>query len=269
MRLHSVAEVMYVPESKEELSTLIGDLRKQETGYHILSGGSNVIFADRLKTPIVNMMELDKSIEFLGEGRVRVGCSVRIQHLIRELQKQGLGGIEYLYSVPTSVGGAVYMNAGRGKKMGLAISDYLENVEYYSPQEDKWCIYKKESGDFSYRYSPFQDKDYIITSATFCFEKKTSEDIERAITERIEYSRRKLSAENPSCGSVFCEGNRIIYRLLMGRRHGGAMYSKKTPDWISNVGNATADDVMQLINKGIRWHRWIGSKYRVEIKYLD
>lgn len=74
---------------------------------------------------------------------VKVGCSVRIQTLIRDLQKHSLGGIEYLFSVPTSVGGAVYMNAGRGKSEGLTISDYLVEVEYYSPTEEKFLTYKK------------------------------------------------------------------------------------------------------------------------------
>lgn len=269
MRLHSVVDIVYFPETREELAELITGFKKDVTPFYLYAGGSNIVFAEKVTTPLVCMLELDKTISFHNQGVVKVGCSTRIQTLIRDLQKNDLGGIEYLFSVPTTVGGAIYMNAGRGKDIGLAISDYLEEVEYYSPSENCINTYKKRDGDFKYRTSPFQGTDKIIVSATFRFKKQTSEETERLIKERMEHSKKHLSADKPSCGTVFCEGNRVLYRLLMGKRCGGAMYSKKTPDWISNMGNATATDVMNLIEKGIKWHRWIGSKCRVEIKYIE
>lgn len=269
MRLHSVADAVCFPESREELTELIKEFKQKGQKYAVFSGGSNIIFAEQVKTPLVCLMEMDKEISYLTDGTVKVGCSVRVQPLIRDLQKHGLGGIEYLFSVPTSIGGAVYMNAGRGKNVGLTISDYLEEVEYYSPLDDDFRIYKKEAREFSHRHSPFQETDAVIVSATFKFPKQDSEETERKIKERMDYSKKYLAADKPSCGSVFCEGNRVVYRLLMGRRIGGAMYSKKTPDWISNMGRATASDVMALIEKGKKLHRLFLSKYRVEIKYID
>lgn len=268
MRLHSVADVMYVPHSRDELKELISNLGERKEKYYIVSAGSNVVFAERVHTPLINLMELDKSIIY-ESGHVKVGCSVRVQTLIRDLQRHELGGIEYLYSVPSSIGGAVYMNAGRGKTEGLAISDYLEEVEYYNPKERAFYLYKKRNEDFSHRLSPFQGTGNIIVSATFSFKKQDAAKTEQFINERMEHSKKFLSADKPSCGSVFCEGNRLVYRLLMGQRIGGAMYSKKTPDWISNMGDATASDVMQLIEKGKRWHRFFLSKCKVEIRYID
>lgn len=269
MRLHSLSDVLYFPESREELINLIRDFKENDKPYYIFSGGSNVIFAEKVITPLINLMEVDKGIDYLEGDLIKVGCSVRIQTLIRDLQKHGIGGIEYLFSVPTSVGGAIYMNAGRGKDIGLAISDYLEEVEYYSPKENKLLKYIKRNGDFTYRHSPFQEMDAIIVSATFRFKKQDAEVTETRIKERMEHSKKHLSADKPSCGTVFCEGNPVVYRLLMGKRIGGAMYSKKTPDWISNMGNATASDVMALIEKGKKLHRLFLSKSRVEIKYID
>lgn len=269
MRLHSVADVVYFPESREELTNLIKDLKQQVQKYAVFSGGSNIIFAEQVKTPLVCLMSLDKGIDFLDDGRVKVGCSVRIQTLIRDLQKHGFGGIEYLFSVPTSVGGAVYMNAGRGKSIGVTISDYLEEVEYYSPLDDEFRTYQKNAKEFSHRHSPFQETEAVIVSATFKFSKQDSEKTERLIQERMEHSNNHLSADRPSCGSVFCEGNRVVYRMLMGKRVGGAMYSKKTPDWISNMGGATASDVMALIEKGKRLHKLFLSRCRVEIRYIS
>lgn len=269
MRLPSRADVMYVPESREELKNTVDMLKETKSAYHVLSAGSNVVFAELVKRPIVNVMEVDKSIDYMSDGRVKVGGGVRVQKLIRSLQKHEMGGIEYLFSVPTSIGGAVFMNAGRGKKVGISISDYLEEVEYYAPEQGLFQVYRKRLGDFGFRHSPFQNTDCIIVSATFRFKAQTQEETERLVKERMEHSQRNLSADKPSCGSVFSEGNRIVFRLLMGQRKGGAAYSRKTPDWINNLGGATASDVMALIEKGQRWHQWIGSKCRVEIKYFD
>lgn len=269
MRLHSVADEVYFPESREELTGLIKEFRQKGQKYAVFSGGSNIIFAEQVKTPLVCLMSLDKGIDYLEDGRVKVGCSVRIQILIRDLQKHGMGGIEYLFSVPTSVGGAVYMNAGRGKSIGVTISDYLEEVEYYSPLDDEFRTYQKNTVEFSHRHSPFQETEAVIVSATFRFPLQDREETERKIQERMDHSKKHLSADKPSCGSVFCEGNRIVYRLLMGKRVGGAMYSKKTPDWISNIGNATASDVMALIEKGKRLHKLFFSHCKVEIRYIQ
>ena len=269
MRLHSVADSVYFPKSREELICLIKDFKEKGAQYYIFSGGSNIIFAERVTTPLINLMELDKGIFYIKEGLVKVGCSVHVQTLIRDLQKHGFGGIEYLFSVPTSMGGAVYMNAGRGKSEGLAISDYLVEVEYYSPSEGKFITYKKKAEDFSYRHSPFQNMDAVIVSATFCFKAQDADITEARIKARMQHSKKYLSADKPSCGSVFCEGNRIVYRLLMGKRAGGAMFSKKTPDWISNMGNATASDVMALIEKGKQLHKLFFSRCKVEIRYIS
>ena len=269
MRLHSVADYMVFPETREELISLIRDFREKGTPYFIFSGGSNIVFAEKVVTPLINLMELDKEIDYLEGGLVKVGCSVRVQTLIRDLQKLGLGGIEYLFSVPSSLGGAIYMNAGRGKDIGFAISDFLEEVEYYSPKENKFIKYIKRDGDFTYRHSPFQDIDAVIVTAKFKFKQQDSDTTEARIKERMEHSKKYLSADKPSCGSVFCEGNRVVYRLLMGKRVGGAMYSPKTPDWITNMGDATASDVMELIEKGKKLHKLFISSCKVEIRYIS
>ena len=181
MKLHSVADCVYFPESPEELISLIHDLGKGGKPYYVFSGGSNIIFAERVATPLISLMEIDKGIKYIENDLVKVGCSVRVQTLIRDLQKHGLGGIEYLFSVPTSIGGAVYMNAGRGKDIGLAISDYLEEADYYLPKEHVIKKYIKKEGDFTYRHSPFQDMNVIIVSATFRFMEQDAEITEARI----------------------------------------------------------------------------------------
>ena len=269
MRLHSVAEQIFTPESEDELDGLIRDFHKNNQSFALLSAGSNIVFADRVTTPLIDMMSLDNRITYLDNGDVYVGGSVRVQTLIRDLQQHQLGGIEYLFSVPSSVGGALFMNAGRGKSVGVANSDLLKKVSYYDIPSHKFGWYEKKASDFSHRHYPFQDSPTIVIGAVFSFNAQDVTETERLIKERMEHSKKYLSADKPSCGSVYSKGNPIVFRLLMGRKRGGAMFSKKTPNWISNTGNATSEDVLYLIRLGQRIHRLFFSRCEVEIRYIS
>lgn len=265
MRLHSIADNVYYPESFDELNGLI---KQFGSNCLIIAAGSNLILPPQVHKPVISLMQLNDRIELLEDGRVIVGCSVRIQKFIRFLQQNNMGGIEYLYSVPASVGGLVYMNGGRGKKMNMAISDYLDSVEYLDMNDMIIKSYKYNRSDFSFRHSPFQEMDAIILVAYFKFKEQKSDETEILIKERMDYSTRYLAADKPSCGSVFCEGNRIVYKLLQGKRIGGAMFSKKKANWISNVDNATYDDVCSLISRGQRLHKLFLSSCKPEVKIV-
>lgn len=261
MRLHSIADVVYYPESYYELQELI----KQKEDFLILAAGSNVILPPKLSRPVISLMSLNNRLDLLDDGRVCAGCSVRIQKLIKFLAQNNQGGIEYLYSVPASVGGLVYMNGGRGRKYNSSISDYLESVEYLDLNEMAIKTYEAKKSDFTYRHSPFQEMHVIILMAYFNFRSQDSTITESLIKERLDYSKSHLSADKPSCGSVFRKGNRIVFRLLKGMRKGGAMYSKKTSNWISNVDNATYDDVCGLIKRGQALHKLFLSSCKPEV----
>jgi UDP-N-acetylmuramate dehydrogenase len=268
MRLHSIGKKVIIPESIDELIGVVGDLKKEEIPFHLVSAGSNIVFAERVETPIVYLMKLDESISIDTSGEVICGCSVRIQKLINELKKSRLGGLEYLYSVPTSVGGAVYMNAGRGRKYNRSISDYLTRVDYLNLHtgEIKSLYPKKEY--FSYRYSIFQDNPGVVLKAYFQFQSQNPELTEQLIQERLAHSQKYLDPSKPSCGSVFCQANPILMRLVKGMRCGGAMFSKKTPNWISNVNNASAKDIQTLINRVRYIHKLFFFAYKTEIRFL-
>lgn len=264
MKLHSIAERVYFPESCSELRYIID----KYPDAILLAAGSNVILPAQLQRTVVSLMSLDNSLEVTEDGCVNVGCSVRIQKLIRFLQEHNMGGIEYLYSIPASVGGLVYMNGGRGKSMNMAISDFLESVEYLDLNDMEIKTYTAERSDFSYRHSPFQDMNVIILSATFKFKGQEPEVTEQLIKERLDYSKKYLSADKPSCGTAFCKGNKYIFRLMRGMRVGGAMFSKKTSNWISNVDNATYEDVCKLIKRAQKIHKLFFGSCEPEIRII-
>lgn len=264
MRTHSIAKDFYVPESVEEFIEIVRNFRKKGIKYFIVAGGSNVVFANHVETPIISLKKVNEELS-TQDGITVAGCSLRVQKLIKHLQSEGRGGIEYLYSLPAYVGGCIYMNAGRGRSFNVSTSDYLESVTVYSPSEDKIVTLKVHHEEFGYRSSPFQGKDLVILSGSFRVPEQNPEETQRKIEERLERSKKYLSADKPSCGSVYKKGNRILFRLMKGMKVGDASFSPKTPNWISNNGNATGDDVIKLINKGVKFHRVALQKCEPEI----
>lgn len=263
MRTHSVGSMLYTPKDTNELVELVKNLQCE---CHFLGGGSNVVFASRVEKPIINLMELNKEVTVNTDGSVSAGCSVRIQKLINFGKDHALGGFEYLYSLPASVGGIVYMNAGRGKIHHQQISDWLVSVDYLDLTDMKVKTMDVDKSQWTYRCSPFHQMKAVILSATFRMIKTTKEDVEARIKKRFETVKKDQEGNKPSCGSVFNRNNRYIMRLLRGKRIGGACFSKKTNNWISNDNNGTADDVIALIEVAKRWHRAFFQKCNLEVK---
>jgi UDP-N-acetylmuramate dehydrogenase len=268
MRLHSTASTLYIPTSHDELVVLVKELNAENSKFYLLSAGSNIILNEKIAIPIIYLMEVDNTLIMHDGNIVECGCSVRIQTLIRFIQEQGLGGIEYLFSVPCSVGGAIYMNAGRGKKHNKSISNFISKIVYFDGESIKE-IEKGIEDMFSYRHSPFQDDGSIILKAYFVFPEQNSDETEYKIKERLMFSNKRLDTSKPSCGSVFCKGNSILFRLLKGFKYRGAQFSSKTPNWISNVNNASYSDIMSLIKKAVFLHKLFFQKIKLELKIFN
>lgn len=269
MRLAAKGAVVYEPENVDELRSLARELAANGTKCHWVGAGSNVVFGEQVETPVVSLMRVDAGIENLGGGRFRAGCSVRVQRLIRTAQEAGYGGIEYLFSLPASVGGCVVMNAGRGR--GPAIADVLEEVELL---DWKTGAIRKEAVDrtaFGHRLSPYQSNGCVVLSAILRLEEQPPEETERRIRERLETSRKHLDAGLPSCGSVFHRGNRWLLQgfRLTHPRSGGLAFSAKTSNWISNRGGGSLTDFKRLVGKVQQAHRLLGQPCELEIRVFE
>lgn len=269
MRLKAVGAAVYEPESPAELGQLLREMHGSEC--HLLGAGSNVVFAERVETPVVSLMKVDDSIEDLGDGRFRAGCSVRIQRLIRFAQQRGFGGIEYLFSLPASLGGCVWMNAGRGRGMVEAIANVLEEVELMDSVSGEIRREAVDRSAFGHRKSPYQAQRCVVLGATLRLSPQTPEETERRIRARLETSRRHLDAGLPSCGSVFHRGNRFIFRLFrcLHPKAGGLAFSRKTSNWIGNRGGGTLRDFKRLVAMMERAHRVLGQKCELEIRIFE
>lgn len=266
VKIGGKAKNLFFPESREELIELLKTLPKNN--FHILSGGSNVLINDR-KTfeNVIILTKMDTTITSLGNGEYYAGASVRIQKLINTINKDDYCGIEYLYSVPALVGGAVVMNAGRGKLHGLAISDYIEKVYVYD--EGNIRILDKKECNFSYRNSIFKGSGLIVLGASFTFEKKDLNNSDQLTKqERMDFSKAVQDYSGPSFGSVFCQQNKFIMqvvRILGPGYKNGMAFSKKTSNWLTNRGEGTFSQAIKLINRVEKIHKLIGKKIVPEV----
>lgn len=167
--------------------------------------------------------------------------------LAKDLTGQGYGGLEFAGGIPGSVGGGIRMNAGA---YGGQMSDVVKSVTYFDGEKK---ITTNEMG-FGYRESVFEKMDdIVILEAVLEMEKGTGD-----MAKLKEFNQRrkdKQPLDKPSCGSVFKRpkngyaAQMIEECGLKGRRKGGAVVSEKHSGFIVNDGNATAKDVVDLMEE--------------------
>lgn len=265
IKIGGIAENFYIPESVEELQMLMEEL-KNETIY-LLAGGSNLLINDeKIFKHVICLLEFNQSLEIREDRTVYAGGSVRLQKFINILNQNGLGGIEYLYSVPGTVGGAIVMNAGRGKKYNQCISDYIIAVDVL--ENGKILTYKKEECQFSYRNSRFKNQKGIVVGVHFQFKEDSVENLKRAKEARIAFSRERQDHSGSNFGSVFCESSPKAMNLikLIGLGNvGDVRFSKKTANWILNRGNAKFSDVMKMIERAKKVNRLFRKDAKLEV----
>ena len=264
LKIGGICKNLLFPNSVDELIYF----KKEFPHAPILGGGSNLLISDKrtFETVICLREFMEDTIE-INQDRVYVSSGVRLQKLIRYINENGLGGIEYLWSVPGLVGGAILMNAGRGRGMNKQISDYLISVDVLENGEVK--TYPKEDCGFSYRESIFKNKkDSIIVSALFSFERITPEEGERRRKERIELCKTFQDNRYPNAGTTFCLADPRVMSLMKKissrKKKRGIHFSDKTDNWLQNRGNGTFQMAMNRIVQVERLHKFLGKECKLE-----
>ena len=154
----------------KELIQLADD---EEYPYFVMGKGSNLLFDDRGFDGVIFHLGSDFSNISLVDGttiKAEAGCS--LMNVCRFAYENGLGGLEFAFGIPGSVGGAVYMNAGA---YGGEIKDVLVSAKAFN--KGKILDFDVRDMNLTYRNSIFQENDYIITEAVFKLAKKDKSEI--------------------------------------------------------------------------------------------
>lgn len=253
------------PEDEECLIKLLDYIKENNINYKIIGNGSNVIFNDKGFNGIIIKLDNFNNLKILN-NKIIVGAGYMLNKLALRVSRLGLTGMEFATGIPGTVGGAVYMNAGAYK---TDIGYILTSIKVITPNLEIKTMYNKDL-NFHYRTSFLQEnKDYICIEATFTLSKGNADEIMEIINERKLRRIETQPLEYPSAGSVFRnpEGDfagRLIEEIgYKGKSIGGAKVSEKHANFIINNGNATGEEIKELINE---IKEKVKEKYNIELK---
>lgn len=273
-RVGGPCEIMVFPETEEEVAYAVRCCRQEGAAYFLLGKGSNVIAPDEGYSGVVIKLgeafcRIGVKIIETGEaqsgnggdlsgvtgavaaqlGEITAQSGATLSAISKKALEYGLEGFEFASGIPGSLGGAIFMNAGA---YDGEIADYIKNVRVLTPEGviEEWS---PEKCAFSYRKSAFQIGGYIVLGATLLFSKGDPSEIRRKVEDFTRRRNEKQPLTYPSAGSTFKRpqgyfaGKLIQDAGLMGVSVGGAMVSQLHAGFIINYDNATARDILDLI----------------------
>jgi UDP-N-acetylmuramate dehydrogenase len=253
-RVGGPADVYVRPATVADVAEILRRGRDLGAPVFTLGGGANILVSDAgIRGIVMDMRSFsDISVADSEEGvRARVGSGLPVSDAAADLADRGLAGLDFLYAMPGSVGGAVWMNA---RCYGSSIIDVLHSVDMVT-QDGAAETYEPREGDFGYKVSPFQTNGAVILAATLRLRREEPAAVWARMREHEEDRSTKGHFSGPSAGSVFknnrefgSPSGKIIDSLgLRGHQVGGARVSDRHANIIINTGNATAADIRTLI----------------------
>ncbi|WCN38992.1 UDP-N-acetylmuramate dehydrogenase [Aneurinibacillus uraniidurans] len=245
------ADLLIEPTDREALARSMKLVYKHGMPWRVLGRGSNLLVRDGgIRGVVFKLNEGFEHLHFNGE-EVEVGAGYSFIRLAVMAGKEGLTGLEFAGGIPGTVGGAIYMNAGaHGSDVSriLQVADVLlENGE-----QVRWT---KEELGFGYRKSILQTQQAIVTGAVFKLAHGDRKTIAGQMASYKDRRRQTQPLSMPCAGSVFRNppgdhaGRLIESAGLKGMTVGGAQISEKHANFIVNLGNAKAQDVLDLMQQ--------------------
>ena len=251
-RIGGPAEVMAFPKNSEELAEILKVSKLLDTEYRILGAGTNILAPDEgIPGIVICLKDALDGMEKLPGDRIAVGAGVSMARAAMFAAGHGLSGLEFAHGIPGSVGGGVYMNAGA---YGGEICQVCEGVDVMDNLGNVRTIPGDEM-DFSYRHSRLEEEGGIVLRVVFALIPKPETEIRDRMQELMAKRRASQPLDKPSAGSAFKRpvGGYAAALIdgagLKGYRVGDAAISEKHAGFAVNLGNATAADVLTLLQQ--------------------
>lgn len=246
-KIGGVADIFIKVKSVQELQYIIEVAKKENILVTIIGNGSNLLVKDNGIRGIVIMLNMDK-IE-IEDTIVTVEAGVKLGFLAQKLLKEELTGFEFAAGIPGSIGGAVRMNAGA---YGGEMKDIIVETKCLTPSGEIVTLSNEEQ-KFSYRHSIFMENRYIVLETKIKLQKGNKDEIKAKMDDYAQQRKEKQPISLPSAGSTFKRGTDFVTAKvidecgLKGFSIGDAQVSTKHAGFVVNNGNATAKDVLKLI----------------------
>lgn len=249
-KIGGLADIFVSVKNVGELKSALNKAKSLDIPVFIIGKGSNLLVSDNgIEGVVISLAGMN---EITVNGNVITAeAGASLAAVCNKACEASLGGLEFAYGIPGSVGGALYMNAGA---YGGEMSQVVKKAGFVTMEG--------ESGEISacdmalgYRTSVFKSSDMIITSVTFELTECDKCDISAKMEDFIGRRRDKQPLEYPSAGSTFKRpegyfaGALIEQNGLKGKSVGGAQISVKHAGFVINTGDATCCDVRNLIKE--------------------
>ena len=270
-RIGGPADYYLCPHSVRELQAVLHICRGEKLPFFILGNGSNLLVSDKgYRGAVIQLWKNMSEIERTGT-RIRAQAGALLSKIAAAALEDGLTGMEFAAGIPGTLGGAVVMNAGA---YGGEMKDIIKEVQVMD-QEGNLLNLPAEKLELGYRTSIIKKKDYIVLSAVLELEPGDREEIRAKMDDLKERRVSKQPLELPSAGSTFKRpegyfaGKLIMDAGLRGFSVGGAQISEKHCGFVVNKGNATAEDVTDLIREvQEKVKERFGVELEPEVKFL-
>ena len=244
------ADVFVVPDGVADVKVTLEVAARNGARIFALGAGANILVADRgIRGIVLDLRRLD--YRYVSDGCIVAGAGATMSGVAEYAATRRLSGLEFVYAMPGSVGGSVWMNA---RCYGTSISERLLYVDFVN-SSGEIERHKTKPDMFSYKVSPYQSMQGIIIEAAFSVAGGDESSIRGDMEEHRRDRSRKGHFDAPSVGSVFKNDRsfgsptgKIIDDLdLRGHRVGSAEVSDRHANIIINTGGSNARDILSLI----------------------
>lgn len=245
------ADVFVIAKNIEEIKCVIKFSKENNILLTILGNGSNVLVSDKgIRGIVLQVGTKEIKIEKQKNALVEVEAGVMLGALAQVLLKQSISGFEFAAGIPGSIGGAIRMNAGA---YGGEMKNIVKDVTVLN-EKGEISVLTNEECEFSYRHSRFTDSKEIVIKVILELPLGNEAEIKAKMDEYDQSRREKQPLNLPSAGSTFKRGSDFITAKLIdecglkGYTSGDAQVSTLHAGFVVNLGNATAQDVLNVVN---------------------
>lgn len=250
-RVGGNADYFIIIENENELKQVIKFANKNDIQFQLVGNGTNLLVTDKgIRGFVLKLNMQNYKIERTKNyALITVEAGFPLCKLANVALKEELGNLEFLSGIPGTIGGAIKMNAGA---YGMEMKDIVTKTKILN-EDGKIQKISLAEHEFAYRKSRFSNDKSIILETTIKVPYSTKDEIQSKIQEYSKSRKEHQPLEYPSAGSTFKRlDGEITAKLidecgLKGYSIGDAEVSTKHAGFIVNKGNATAEDILDLI----------------------
>lgn len=270
-RVGGPADYFVTPQTAEEVEKVIETCTQEKVPYYIVGNGSNLLVSDKgYEGVIIQIYKQMNQVKVEG-AQIHAQAGALLSMIAKRALDAELTGFEFAAGIPGTLGGACVMNAGA---YGGEMKDVLKSVTVLTDKGEVKTLAKEEL-ELGYRTSVIAKKGYIVLEAVLELQKGEKEKIQAVMDDLKERRVTKQPLEYPSAGSTFKRpegyfaGKLIQDAGLRGFQVGGAQVSEKHCGFVINKDQATASDVMNLMNQvSDKVYEEFGVRLQPEVKRL-